>query len=103
MYFRVVYFLIVNFLHRILPAALLASGNDSTERRKTSIHTTDNELLDGPGYEVEEPMQEAIEGETQTSSDTPHPLSHCLLFTNTPMFSTLNHTSTDTRSLASGS
>ena len=60
-YIRVVYYLIVNCLHHILPTALLSS-KESSERRKTSIHTTDNELLDGPGYEVEEPMQEAIEG-----------------------------------------
>ena len=63
MYFRVGYFLIANCLHKVLPAALLSSGKDGSSARKTSVHTTDNELLDGPGYEVEEPMQEAIEGE----------------------------------------
>ena len=66
MYLRVGYFLIVNCLHKVLPAALLTSGKDGSSARgsgrNSSVHTVDLDLLDGPGYQVEEPMQEAIEG-----------------------------------------
>ena len=63
MYVRVAYFLVVNFLKKILPTAVFKAPD--SERRKSSIHSTADDLLDGidgPAYEMEAPAQDAIEG-----------------------------------------